>query len=288
MNRVLARPKPSRGSLLKRMRDTSLPGLLLAAASIVALAQTAPTLSDASQVALRSPRAIVEVDAGKLKGQPAALAWSPDASELYLQAVERDRRGAVTSTRHYVANVAEKTIKNVNDEPAWASKYWSWKSAQASPGLATFRIEIEERNDTKRTTASPVGGDLAKGGGSSGEPPSAGTSARDVAAAAYGSQAQHIYTLKIKGQTLGEWINEPVTPGTTFGWAPAPSRLIAFARRDGGPIAVLDDQGRKREIDGTKSASLPAFSNDGEKLAWLEHKGRNKFDVMVADLASRP
>ncbi len=216
------------------------------------------------------------------------LAWSPDASEIYLQTAERDRRGAVTSTKHYVVAVAERTIRNVNDEPAWASKYWLWKSAQASPALSSFRIDVEERNETKRATAAPVGGDLARGGGSSGEPPGTGTSARDVAAAAYGAQEQHIYALRIRGQLLGEWINEPVTPGTTFGWAPAPSRLIAFARRDGGPITVLDDQGRKREIESTKSASLPAFSNDASKLAWLERKGRNKFELLVADLVAKP
>jgi hypothetical protein len=242
--------------------------------------------ASASDVALTAPRAVVEVDLGKLKGQPAVVAWSPDASEIYLQAVDRDRRGAVTSAKHYVVNVAAKSIKGVDDEPAWASKYWTWKSAQASPALATFKINIEERNETRRAVASPVGGDLAKGGTTTGDRSNIGSTATDAAAAAYGAQEQHIYALKTGGQTIGEWADEPVTPGTNFGWAPAPVRLLAFAKRDGGPLVVLDDQGHKREFDETKPASLPAFSDDATKICWLQRKGRNKFDLMIADIAA--
>jgi len=249
-------------------------------------AQAAPMASSASRIALGTAQPIVEVDAGKLKGQPAILAWAPDASELYLQTVERDRRGAVTSTRHYVVNLAAKALKGVDEEPAWASKYWLWKSAQASPALSTFKIDIEERSETKRSTAAPMGGDLAKGG-SSGDP-NVGTTAGDAAAAAYGSQEQHIYALKTKGQTIGEWVNEPVSPGTNFGWAPAPSRLLVYARRDGGPLVVLDEQGGRQELAGARAALLPGWSNDGARIAWLERKGRNKFDLTVADLVSKP
>ena len=162
-----------------------------------------------------------------------------------------------------------------------------WKSAQASPALATFRIDIEERNETRRAVAAPVGGDLAKGGSTGGDRSNVGSTASDAAAAAYASQEQHIYALKTKGQTIGEWADEPVTPGTTFGWAPAPARLLVFARRDGGPLVVLDDQGRKQDFDQTKPASLPAFSDDGTKLGWLQRKGRNKFDLMVAEVSAR-
>jgi len=256
-----------------------------AAAAAGAIAQ-GPALSNAPTITLSAAHAVVEIDAGKLKGQPAVLAWSPDAAELYLQAVDRDRRGAVTSTKHYVVNVAGKSIKGVDDEPVWASKYWSWKSAQASPAMAAFKINIEERNETKRAVAAPVGGDLAKGGTSGGERSNVGSTVSDAAAAAYGTQEQHIYALKTKGQTIGEWADEPVSPGTNFGWAPAPARLLVFAKRDGGPLVVLDDQGRKQEFDQTKPASLPAFSNDATRICWLQRKGRNKIDLMIADVSA--
>ena len=72
-----------------------------------------------------------------------------------------------------------------------------------------------------------------------------------------------------------------------FGWAPAPSHLIAYARRDGGPIIVLDDEGHKQELTGAKSAVLPAWADDGTKLAWLEKKDRKKFDVMIAAVTAK-
>ena len=61
---------------------------MFALAAVLALA--APV--DA-QVTLTAPQAIVEVDTGKLKGDPGMLAWSPDGTELYLEMVDRDRRG---------------------------------------------------------------------------------------------------------------------------------------------------------------------------------------------------
>jgi hypothetical protein len=263
-------------------------GSFVAAGGRETAAQTGDALSNAATLVLSSPKAVVEVDVGKLKGQPAVMAWSPDASELYLQTVERDRRGAVTSAKHYVVNVTSKSIKSVGEEPAWASKYWTWKSAQASPALASFKIDIEERNETKRAVAAPVGGDLAKGGTSGSDRSNVGSTATDAAAAAYASQEQHIYALKTKGQIIGEWVNEPVTPGTNFGWAPAPARLIVFAKREGGPLVVLDDQGRKQDFEETKPASLPAFSGDATKLCWLQRTGRNKYDLMIADVSGHP
>ena len=62
---------------------------------------------------------------------------------------------------------------------------------------------------------------------------------------------------------------------------------IAFAKRDGGPLIVLDENGRKQELNGTKTASLPAWSDDGKRIAWLERKERKKYDLMVAEIGPR-
>jgi Tol biopolymer transport system component len=244
------------------------------------------TGSDARQISLDTPRVIVEIDTGDLKGQPAVLAWSSDGSEIYLQTVQRDRSGAVTSSKHYVISVESKLIKGVDTEPAWASNYWLWKSGQASPASASFKINVESRRETQRATA-PVG-DLAKGGGGGGDGRAVpGTSADEAGAIADQSQVASIYALKLKGATLGEWTNEAVVPGLNFGWAPAPSHLIVYAKRDGGTLTALDDKGRKQELAGAKNAVLPGWSPDGKKLAWLERKDRRKFDLTIADISSR-
>src|SRR2546428_2065192 len=94
---------------------------LIATLPAAGLAQQPST--DARQVALSTPQAVADVDLGKLKGTPSVLAWSPDAKDIYLQTVERNRSGAVTSTKHYMASIASKSIKSVGDQPAWAMKY---------------------------------------------------------------------------------------------------------------------------------------------------------------------
>ena len=75
----------------------------------------------ALQISLASPQPIAEVDTSKLKGEVARLAWSPEGSDLYLQTIERDKAGIVKSAKHYVISTAGKTIKGLDQEPAWAA-----------------------------------------------------------------------------------------------------------------------------------------------------------------------
>ena len=64
--------------------------------------------------------------------------------------------------------------------------------------------------------------------------------------------------------------------------APLVLAMLAFSPRTGGPITVVDEQGRKQELTGARSASLPAWSDDGSKMAWLERKDRKHFDLTIA------
>lgn len=243
-------------------------------------------IADARQAVLAAPETIVEIDTGKLKGDPGMLAWSPDGKAMYVQMIERDRKGIVTSTKHYVVVIAGKTIAAADSQPPWAGKYWAWKAAPASPAAASFKIVPSEREEVKRAVA-PVG-ELAKGGGAgSGGPGIAGSTVGEAMSAAATAQKLHIWALAINGETIGEWVNEGVTPGSNFGWAPAPVRLIVYARRDGGPLTLLDGSGRKQALAGAKNASFPAWSEDGARIAWLEKRDRRKYDLVVADLSTK-
>ena len=91
----------------------------------------------------------------------------------------------------------------------------------------------------------------------------------------------------MSGETIGEWVNEGVTPGSNFSWAPAPAHAILYARRDGGPLSLLDDKGRKQALTGAKNASFPAWSDDGGRIAWLEKKERRKYDLLIAAISPK-
>jgi hypothetical protein len=241
-------------------------------------------LSDARQIVLQAPRVIAQVDAGKLKGGLARLAWSPDGLELYIQTVERSRGGDIKSTRHYIVSTRAGNLRGLDQEPAWAARYWAWKSGQAAPGAATFRIAADIREELVRSTAAPTGGALAKGGGAD---PLAGSTVEDVMSAANQTQKKTIYTLKLKGETIGEWVNEAMTPGINWSWAPAPHRIMVFAKREGGPLMLLDDSGRRHDLDVAKLAVLPAWSDSGSQLAWLERKDKKSYELIVADVSAK-
>src|SRR5262245_31896354 len=107
----------------------------------------------ALQVTLSTPQPVVDIDAGKLKGDVARLAWAPHGNAFYLQTVERDKTGRVLDVKHYLVSPVNKSVKNVDQEPAWAATYWSWKSGRTAPGVAAFKIDIAEREETFKATS---------------------------------------------------------------------------------------------------------------------------------------
>jgi hypothetical protein len=250
---------------------------------LIVLAATAfaPTV-DASKLTLSAPAAIVELDTGKLKGDPVRLSWSSDGQQLYLQTAEHDRSGNVKSTHHYLLDLDGKPPKGVDEEPAWSTRYWAWKSGQSAPGLMSFKIDVDQQRQRRSATAAPTGGDMAKGGVDAGAGAGGGTSPGDVMSSAAQSQTVNVYTLKLKGQVVGEFVNTPAVPGLTFGWAPIGTGLVAYANPDG-RIVIMDDQGRKQQIS-SKTALLPAWTGDGARLAYLEKTGKNKATLKIVDV----
>jgi hypothetical protein len=234
----------------------------------------------ASHLALAAPQPVADVDLGKLKGDLVRLAWSDDGSQFYVQTMERDRSGNIKALHHYL--LSSSGSKSVDQEPPWASKYWMWKSAQASPAAPSFKIEVSERTETKRSVSAPTGGVLARGGTAD---PGAGTTLGDVAAAADTTQTMRIFALKVKGETIGEWANEAVVPGVNYTWAPAPLQMLVFSKRDGGPLMIIDPAGQRQELSGAQAATLPAWSPDGKRLAWLERKDKRKYQLVVAEVS---
>jgi hypothetical protein len=234
----------------------------------------------AKSITVAAPVRVAEIDAGKLKGEPTELAWSPDLKQLFLQTSQRDSRGMMTNPRFFVMAAAEGRPESAAAKPDWEADYWSWKSGHFAPGSKTWGIDVKEEQRMQSATASPMGGTLAKGGTAD---PSAGSSMEDATRAANQMQRVHVFTLDLKGETVGEFVNQQFIPGYTFSWSPQPLGLIAFVNA-AGRLTLMDQQGQKQQIESTRNVVLPAWSADGTRLAFLQRTGKNKFDLYVANV----
>jgi len=224
---------------------------------------------------------VADVDTGRIKGQPARLAWSPDGSQLYLQMLDGSFGQATARVSHHVFTAANGRREDIASEPAWASAYWTTKSAQVSPDGPPLRVDLKSETRTASSTPAPMGGDLARGGTAI----NPGAGAGDAVAAAYSRQPVPVHSMFVRGELVGEFVNSVIVPGLTFGWGPAGTKVMAYVARNG-RVTVMDDQGARHELAGTKDAVLPAWSPDATRLAWLQKDGRRKYVLQVARVAS--
>jgi hypothetical protein len=262
--------------------STLLLSLALALTPAIGQAPQSATPTAASVVVTPAPP-IVEIDLRRLKGPLVRqLAWSPDQTEFYLQTYEANRDASVRTTYHYVVAAAGGAVRQVDMPPSWAVSYFQWKSGQASPDDPSWKIEVSMEKKIQSTTSIPMGGDMARGG--TGGDPTSGISAESVASAAAQSGNVNVYSMRLGKETVGYWENHPIVPGLTFGWSPKGMGLIAFADTSG-KLAVMDRSGEARRVDGTKAVTLPAWSTDGTKLAYLEKTGRTTYALIVATVA---
>lgn len=243
---------------------------------IVSVAGFAQGALKLDSVSFSAPAAIADIDTDKLKGQPSRLAWSADGALLYLQMLDGNFGQAGAQLRHYTFSTENGRKQDLKAEPEWASAYWTAKSAQASPDGPPLKVDLKSETRTATSVSSPMGGDLARGGGSA----NPGVGAGDAVAAAYNRQPIPVHFMFVRGELVGEFLNSVIVPGLTFGWGPAGTKVMAYVARNG-RVVLMDDQGTKKDIAGTKDALLPAWSPDATRLAWLQKDGRKKFVLQV-------
>jgi dipeptidyl aminopeptidase/acylaminoacyl peptidase len=257
----------------------NIPTRIVVIAAAFACGFGVPRPGSAQGFTVSEPSTVASLDMGRLKGEPSRLAWAPDGSELYIQTREGAFGQADAKLHHYIFSAAKGSKRDVDAEPEWASAYWTAKSAQASPDDPGLKIAVKTETRQQRTTSMPMGGDMARGGSA---PAEAGTTSGDALAAAYASQRATVHMMQLKGATVGEFVNSVIVPGLTFGWAPKGTKAIAFTEPKDGRVVVMGAEGATREVEGTEDAVLPAWSQDGARLAWLQQDGRRKYVLRVA------
>jgi len=64
--------------------------------------------------------------------------------------------------------------------------------------------------------------------------------------------------------------------GVTFGWGPSGSGALAFVDKQG-RLTLVDKEKRQRSVLRTSNVMLPAWSTDGNYVAFLEKQGRSNY-----------
>ena len=219
---------------------------------------------------LGQPILWARIDAGELKGRPARLAWSEDRSELYLQVVDGQLAGDLTF-RHYLIRQGKKP-EAVAAEPRWVQPYWSWKSAKSFFGDPMMSITV----DVRRTLLDSLNGTAASRATYMDEM----VSGQALLLSKQSGGTQITSRLLLRNRIIGEFVDEHIVPGYTFSWSPEDLRLIAF-RSVTGRLAIMNVEGETQDVGRTKDVLLPAWSDDGRAIAFLERTGRKTFDVIV-------
>jgi hypothetical protein len=217
-------------------------------------------------VRFSDPVSWATLDVDKLKGRPAQLAWSDDDTELYLQVVEGITAQSL-KVRHYSIR-KDADPKPIDKQPIWAQAYWKWKSAKSFFGDPLLTISV----DTSRAVVDdPRDRNTAYLNSEKKAPATLQSKTGTV---------RVVHRLLLKGRVIGEFVDEEIFPGYTFSWSPESFGMIVF-RAPSGRLTVMNTEGETETIGDAKDVLLPAWSDSGNVIGYLEPAGRKKFALKV-------
>lgn len=240
---------------------------------VIAFALGIAFLQSPSLVRVDAPITRAHLDSGKLKGRPARLAWSDDESSIYLQVVDGNLSSEL-KFRHYLV-ASDGAVKSIDAEPIWAQAYWKWKSAKSFFGDPTMTIDVESQQqvvDALNGTSNDHTPYLSGGRN--------GISGQTLTLSKQTGGTRVVTRLMLKGKVVGEFVDEQIVPGYTFGWSPEPLGMIAY-RSNASKLTIMNAAGETQTIENVKDVLLPAWSEGGQSLACLVRTGTKTFDLLV-------
>ena len=242
----------------------------------VSAAQT-PALPpvDVTKLAISAPVTIRDIELKGQRGTPTRMAWSPDDKWIYVRLSTFDRWSNET-VRHVLIEAGGTGTEALADEPGWLPRYWNTKSAMTSPVASSWRISIDTRQETVRTANVPREGNIGMHGD-----PTAGLD-ETVKNAALSSQQASFQKYLLNGQVVAAMVNGQIVPGRTYAWATAGRPLMAFVNEKS-RLVVMSQAGKTREVKGPKKPLLPAWSESGQRLAWVQ-EGGGGYSVRAVDI----
>ena len=237
----------------------------------------ATSQGDVTRLAVGTPSTLRDIDAGAVRGIPTRLAWSLDGKYLYLRLSTFDRWSNET-VRHILIDVKTAEPRPIGDEPGWIGRYWNFKAGLVSPAVPSWKITVDAREEQVRTTNVPREGNI----GQFTSDPGAGIE-ETIHRAAQSQQKTLFEDYRLSGHTIGSAINDHVAAGRTYGWAPAQRPFLAYVTEKG-RLALMDASGRTLEVKGTKDVRLPAWSEDGLRLAFVQQSSRDTCTLKIVDI----
>lgn len=230
-------------------------------------AAPAPQAFDVSAITLK-PVSVIDLDLGRLKGELRQIGWSPDGSQLYIQTVKGNP--PKEKFHHYIVGSEGGALVPAEAPPEWAQAYWAFKSDKNAPGIPALEIDAKPVRETTK---------IGTGSGRPGTSTTSLADANENAAMAGEGQTGTTWRFTLLDETIGEFKDTRPIPGLTFSWGPRRSGTIAFTDRDG-RLVFLDQSKHRHVAPNVRDAILPAWSDDGSRIAYAVKQGRKKYQLV--------